>query len=326
MSSMELTVTASGDLRTFRQDEVDLIKRTIAVGASDDELKLFVNVCQRTGLDPFSRQIYFMKRLSWDADQRKMVGKMSAEASIDGLRLCAERSGHYAGQQEAMWCGHDGVWVDIWLDKEPPAAAKVGVMRHDFKEPTVGKALYSEYVQMTGKDDSRKPNSMWSKMAANQLAKCAEALALRKAFPRELSGVYTRDEMAQAEEAPAVNGPHLVASETLEQVRDRRLAEERAKANPATDPPELHELMEMVRTLTPNATESLLMRVHDAYIDLRPDGGDIETSDLWDEFVKQHPKKGRKPQDYLNYAVSIWKKVEELRLLKASSDSTGDGT
>jgi phage recombination protein Bet len=181
-------------LTLWTPEQTQLISTTIAPGCSNDELRLFAYACQRTGLDPFSKQIYAIKR----------GGKMTIQAGIDGLRSIAERTGQLDGS-ETYWCGDDGDWRDVWLGSKPPAAAKTIIHRKGASHPFVGVARFADYNAGQG---------LWSKMPAAMIAKCSEALALRKAFPADLSGVYSTDEMDQAVEPVTVSAaPALTAGD-----------------------------------------------------------------------------------------------------------------
>lgn len=159
----------------FKPEQVELIKKTIAPSANDNELKLFLYQCQRTGLDPLTRQIYCIHR----------GGKMTIQTSIDGFRVIAERSGTYAGQDEPIF---------TYDDNKKLVSAKVTVYRfapNGTRYPaSVGVAFWNEYAGQ----------NLWVKMPHTMLAKVAEALALRKAYPQDLSGLYSMEEMEQADE------------------------------------------------------------------------------------------------------------------------------
>lgn len=171
------------------------------------ELQVFLHVCQKTGLDPFQRQIYLIGRESsfklangqWSPTKKV---KYTIQTGIDGFRIIANRTHSFAGVEGPFWCGPDGIWHDVWLGKGAPKAAKVGIHRTGFAAVTWGIAHWEEY---DGK------NKMWEKMPAGQLAKCAEAIAFRRAFPNDLSGVYATEEMDQAAEreasSPRPSGP-----------------------------------------------------------------------------------------------------------------------
>jgi phage recombination protein Bet len=183
----------SSSLALWTPEQTQLISTTIAPGCSNDELRLFAYACQRTGLDPFSKQIYAIKR----------GGKMTIQAGIDGLRSIAERTGQLDGS-ETLWCGDDGQWTDVWLGSKPPAAAKTTIWRKGAGHPFTGVARFADYNAGQG---------LWSKMGATMIAKCSEALALRKAFPADLSGVYSTDEMEQAVEPVTVTTTALPAGD-----------------------------------------------------------------------------------------------------------------
>lgn len=176
----------------------------------------FLAHCRRTGLDPIARQIYAIER----------GGKWGIQVSIDGFRLVAERSRQYGGQVPVQWTADGETWVDVWVSDEPPAAARVGVIRRDFTEVLYAVARFKAYAvydeEWVGEYPNRRKtgnktlSDMWARMHAEQIAKVAEALALRKAFPMELSGLYTDEEMDQANSAPSAPPAQRGSGPTLE--------------------------------------------------------------------------------------------------------------
>jgi phage recombination protein Bet len=187
------------------RDKIELVKRTICKDASDDELALFQHVCQRTGLDPFARQIYAVFRNS-KLPNGSWGRVMGIQTGIDGYRAIAERTGCYAGSDEAVF--------EFEAGEGHPTKASVTVwkMVHGQRVPFSASARWSEYVQT---DKSGNPTKFWAQMPYLMLSKVAEALALRKAFPNDLSGLYTREEMMQAENgSEAIDGEALPAKKT----------------------------------------------------------------------------------------------------------------
>lgn len=198
-------------IKEWDRQYADLVKRTVLCPdkrtATDVEVALFAEQVQRTRLDPFRNQIYGIFR--WD--KRAGGEVMQVQVGIDGLRLLAERTGKYLGQTPEEWCGPDGKWTQVWLSDKPPAAARVGVLKAGASAPTFAVALYREYVQ-TGKNGQ--PIGQWPRMPANQLIKCAEAKALRKAFPAETSGLTVPEEMGAIEHMPATEAQVAAAEIT----------------------------------------------------------------------------------------------------------------
>lgn len=174
----------------WSRDQIDLIKKTVAKGTSDDELRLFLYTCKKTGLDPLIRQIYAVKRGGTS-------NQMSIQTGIDGYRLIAERTGNYAPGREPSYVENNGKVIS--------STAYVKKRVCGEWHEVAATAYFLEYAQMF----NGKLGNMWEKMPHVMIAKCAEALALRRAFPAEMAGVYTTEEMAQAEvvEVKTINAP-----------------------------------------------------------------------------------------------------------------------
>lgn len=190
MSTIE--TRGAGSALAIRSDQTDwtagqgqaLLEMFNLGNAPISTIQSYFHICQTTGLDPFKRQIHLIER----------SGKWTPQTSIDGFRIIRDRAGVYDGD-ETFWCGDDGVWVDAWIKPEPPTASMFKLYVKGRSRPVTAVARWVEYVQTKG---NGQVTHMWAKMAAHMLAKVAEALAIRKAFPDDTGGLYTDDEMAQA--------------------------------------------------------------------------------------------------------------------------------
>ena len=208
------------------RSQVDLIKRTVAKGATDDELRLFVQVCKGANLNPFLKQVHLVKR--WDSKLGQEVGAI--QVGIDGFRAVAESSGQYAGNDDPVYDGEK----DIEIAATQKSTAK--------KVTVPLKATVTVYKLLEGQRYAFSATARWEeyypgpKMGFQwhirpylMLGKCAEALALRKTFPKLLSGMYAQEEMdrgaGEASEAEKAQKGFqtlmgAVGKATLEQLED----------------------------------------------------------------------------------------------------------
>lgn len=193
-------------VQAWSKEQVELIKRTVAKGASNDELALFGIVCQKTGLDPFTNQIHFVKR----------ADKVTFQTGIDGYRAIADRTGTYAGSDDYRFDENLSEYEHIQTKRGYPTTATVTIYKivSGIRVPFSATARWEEYYP------GEKLGFMWKKMPYLMLSKCAEALALRKAFPNDLSNVYTFDEMQQ-DQVPieAEKQPQKIQAEVLKKTQ-----------------------------------------------------------------------------------------------------------
>jgi phage recombination protein Bet len=222
-----LATTAPSQLAPYREpstEEVALIKAQYMPKSTDIELQNYLTVCRHRNLDPFKGQMHPVAR--WNSDQKKMVWMY--QVAIDGLRAIAARTGEYAGSDEPVFDTEEGATpnkctVTVWRIVQGQRVSYTGVAR------------FKEYVQ-TKKGGAA--THMWAKMPYNQLAKCAEAQALRKGFPEETSGLYEDAEVqampASPEDEPGedTSGDHLKASKP-EPKKEEPKAKSKSKSKPA---------------------------------------------------------------------------------------------
>jgi phage recombination protein Bet len=184
-------VTMQSQKSVLSPEDLQILRNTKFKNFTNEEIAYCAKICSQLNLSPFLNQVHFVKRKNKDGSYA-----IATQVGIDGFRLHAQRSGGYAGSDEPTY-----EYDEKSEGKKYPCKATVTVYRiiQGVRCPFTASARWDEYFPGDG------PGSqMWHKMPHNQLAKCAEALALRKACPAELSGLYTDDEMHQADRSTGV--------------------------------------------------------------------------------------------------------------------------
>jgi phage recombination protein Bet len=195
MPETAITVTKSEvNLDWERPENLDLIKKTVAPGLTDPEFAMFCHVARARRLDPLQKQIYAIKRRTWNAESNQYEEHMVLQVGIDGLRSIANRTNLYMPSDRLPLVEGEGtanlrvtVWIQKWHE-----------LSKQWKE-FGATAYYREFVQTkkskaTGKVE---PVSQWEKMPLGQTEKCAESKALRRGWPEELGQFYIPEETLQ---------------------------------------------------------------------------------------------------------------------------------
>jgi phage recombination protein Bet len=171
--------------------------------ASNADLAVFMHVSQRTGLDPFSKQIYMIKRRVKEGGE--WIDKWTIQTGIDGFRVIrdrvAARQGVTVEYEDTIWYDRDGGEHKVWLRDDEPAGCVVTVVKDGRRYP--GALRFNSYAAR--QRDTGELTGQWKTMPDHMIEKCCEAFALRRAFPHDLGGVQLEDEMPPQEPgAPAV--------------------------------------------------------------------------------------------------------------------------
>lgn len=178
--------------------------------ATNADLAVFMHYCQKTQLDPFSRQIYMIARREKQGDQ--WVAKQTIQVGIDGFRVIRDRIAARLGveveYEDTIWYDEAGQPHDVWLREEPPTACRVVVVRNGHRFPGVVRtAAYAA----TNRDGDM--IAQWRTQPEHMIEKCAEAFALRRAFPNDLGGLYIDEEMTTEPAPPQVSVHRVTAAD-----------------------------------------------------------------------------------------------------------------
>jgi len=203
MSEKALALIDIGDkaLMTFTPQEVGLAKEQLAPKLSVPEFKLFMRLCQVRKLDPFAKQL---TPIAFGRDDKRRVSYIT---SRDAMRTIAKRTGNYDGTTDAELFVEtkDGEEVLLPHKMYNPEkhtkiiSATIGVRHKEQSEPAFRTAVFKSFCK-TGAG-----SEVWTAHPDLMIIKCAEAQALRAAFPEDLADLYAAEEMEQVKRQAAID-------------------------------------------------------------------------------------------------------------------------
>lgn len=218
------TVVHGRQERALTQSEIDLIQRTCARGTTPDQFAMFLWFCRKHSLDPIAKEIYCMlfnsKKHHQDFEcpgpPTCGIGRgnesgiwhpgkdMAIVMGIGGLRgLAARHHADYGSTDEPEFTFSTQTTP---AGKRIPESCTVRVWKKGAARPTSATLFWEEFAPLN-LEDSR--YDFWNRMPKNQLAKCTEAQALKKAYP-DLANIYTTEEMARRMSQYTESGREIV--------------------------------------------------------------------------------------------------------------------
>ena len=221
MSNIEQRNETPASLQMDESQILPVLRSSLYPGASDASIKLVLGYCRASGLDPMQKPVHIVPM--WDSKSGQMrdvvmpgIGSYRTQAARTG---CAGVSEPEFGPEITERIGGQDISFPVWCR----VTVKRRLASGDIVEFTAKEFWKENYAIKGGKEKSIAPNAMWTKRPYGQIAKCAEAQALRKAFP-EIGSQPTADEM----EGKAFDGgievqPNAQSAKTPQSAADRNV-------------------------------------------------------------------------------------------------------
>ena len=176
-----------------------LTEAVFPLAKSVDSIVMALSYCRARKLDPFKKPVHIVPM--WNSALRETVE--TVWPGIAELRTTAFRTGQYAGCDEAQF-GND-IEETFTGKNHKNEERSVSVVYPEWCRMTVTRILNGHerrfvgpkvyWIESYARWAGDVPNDMWAKRPVGQLEKCAEAAALRRAFPEEIGNEYTAEEM-----------------------------------------------------------------------------------------------------------------------------------